>query len=293
MGIDSKKVEDLVKDWFSKTASFEWRRLERDPYRRIEFLVTMHFLERHLPQDGLVLDAGGGPGRYTIELASRGYNVILLDLVPEMLEIAKKRIRRARVQHRIKKIVQGSIEDLSAFDENSFEAVLCLGGPLGHLLNIEQREKAASELIRVAKVGAPIFVSVISRVGLLKTILIEFPHEMKYAKHHWETGNYVPGLQGEGFTAAHWFTPEELRELFEGKGAKTLDLAGLEGLSSHHRRETNKLHKDSEKWKMWIEMLLDTCTDPSIVGSSEHFLLICRKQGQTTGCRSKTVRGRT
>jgi 2-polyprenyl-3-methyl-5-hydroxy-6-metoxy-1,4-benzoquinol methylase len=42
----------------------------------------MHFLEKHLPKKGLILDAGGGPGRYTIELARSGYDVVLLDLVP-------------------------------------------------------------------------------------------------------------------------------------------------------------------------------------------------------------------
>ena len=293
MGIDSRQVESIVKEWFAKTASHEWRRLKIDPYRQIEFLVTTYFLKRYLPKRGLVLDAGGGPGRYAIELAKRGYNVVLLDLVPEMLKIAKRRIRRAGVHTKVKQLVQGSIEDLSVFDEKIFDAVLCLGGPLGHLLNIKQREKASSELIRVAKGGAPIFVSVISRVGLVKTILIEFPHEMKYARHHWETGDYIPGLQGEGFTAAHWFTPEELRALFEGQGVQTLDLAGLEGLSSHHRKETNKLHKDSEKWKMWVEMLLNTCTDPSVVGSSEHFLLVCRKQGHLSSSQTKITRSRT
>ena len=52
---------------------------------------------------------------------------------------------------------------------------------------------------------------------------------------------------------------------------------GLEGLSSHHRKETNRLYKDQEKWKMWVEILLKTCTQPSVIGDSEHFLLVCRK----------------
>jgi len=56
-------------------------------------------------------------------------------------------------------------------------------------------------------------------------------------------------------------------------------MARLEGLSSHHRKETNKLYKDQEKWEMWMEILLKTCTHPSVVGSSEHFLLVCRKAG--------------
>lgn len=278
MAADKRRIEEIVKEWFTKEASSEWRRLQRSPYRRIEFIVTTHFLEKYLPKHGLVLDAGGGPGRYTIELAKKGYDVVLLDLVPEMLNLAKKKVRRAKVQGRVKQFVQGSIDDLSMFSDNTFDAVLCLGGPLCHLLTPEQRMKAASELVRVAKDRAPIFASVISRIGLLRSILVSFPHEMQHAKHHWKVGDYVPGLHGKGFTAAHWFLPEELRELFEGQNVETLEMAGLEGLSSHHERKTNRLFRDREKWNMWMEILLETCTHPSVVGSCEHFLFVGRKR---------------
>jgi len=276
---DDEQVEDIVKEWFTKTARHEWRRLKQDPYHQIEFITTIHFLEKYLPKHGLVLDAGGGPGRYTIELAKRGYNVVLLDLVPEMLKLAKRKIKRAGVLRKVKQFVQGSIEDLKMFPNETFDAVVCLGAPLCHLLKAGQRENAAKELVRVAKKDSPVFVSVISRIGLLRTILAEFQHEMQYAKHHWEVGDYIPGLQGEGFTAAHWFLPEELCELFENQSIEVLEMAGLEGLSSHHRKETNRLYKDQEKWKMWIDILLRTCTHPSVVGSSEHFLLVGRKHG--------------
>lgn len=279
MEIDEKRIGEIVKEWFTKAARGEWRRLQRDPYHKIEFIVTMHFLEKYLPRHGLVLDAGSGPGRYTIELAKRGYSVVLLDFVPDMLKLAKRKIRRAGVLKKVKQFVQGSVEDMSMFPKERFDAVLCLGAPLCHLLNTEQREKAAKELVRVAKKEAPIFVSVISRIGLLRSILIRFPHEMQYAKHHLEVGDYVPGLQGEGFTAAHWFLPEELRDLFEKQDVEMLEMAGLEGLSSHHEKKTNRLFKDKQKWKIWTEILLKTCTHPSVVGSSEHFLLVCRKAG--------------
>lgn len=54
----------------------------------------MYFLKKYLPKRGLILDAGGGPGRYTIDLAKLGYDVILLDLTPRLLRIAKRKIRR-------------------------------------------------------------------------------------------------------------------------------------------------------------------------------------------------------
>jgi 2-polyprenyl-3-methyl-5-hydroxy-6-metoxy-1,4-benzoquinol methylase len=276
---DAGKHDKIVKDWYASHATAEWRRLQQDPYHRIEFIITNHFLQKYLPKRGTILDAGGGPGRYSIELAKQGYNVILLDLVPKMLETAKKKMRRAGVLRKVRQFVQGSVEDLSAFSNGSFDAVLCLGAPLNHLLEAKQREKAAEELVRVSKKNAPIFVSVISRIGLLKTVLAGFPNEMQYAKHHWEVGDYVPGLQGEGFTAAHWFLPEELRELFERRGVQVLEMAALEGLSSHLQKETNRLHKDTENWNMWVEILLDTCAHPSVVGSAEHFLLVGKKQG--------------
>ncbi|HEY9483469.1 MAG TPA: class I SAM-dependent methyltransferase [Micromonosporaceae bacterium] len=50
----------------------EWQRLERDE-GVVEFEVTAAMLARHLPASGRILDVGGGPGRYAIWLADRGY----------------------------------------------------------------------------------------------------------------------------------------------------------------------------------------------------------------------------
>lgn len=276
--VEKEKVRRLVKDWFAKTAEDEWRRLKRDAYHQLEFLVTMHFLEKYLPREGLLLDAGGGPGRYTIELAKRGYDVVLLDLVEELLEIARREIGREGVEGRVKEILEGSVTDLSMFGDETFDAVLCLGGPLSHLLTVEEREAAAGELVRVAKKNAPLFVSVLGRLGVLKTILLEFQHEMRYCRHHLEVGDYVPGVTGKGFTAAHWFLPEELQKLFEKQNVETFDLVGLEGLSSHLQEATNELHKDGKKWEMWMEIIIKTCNHPSVVGTAEHILYVGRKR---------------
>ena len=70
----------MVKEYYDKHAEREWNRLVQDPYHRLEFIVTMYFLDKYLPKKGLILDAGGGPGRYTIELAKKGYDVVLFDL---------------------------------------------------------------------------------------------------------------------------------------------------------------------------------------------------------------------
>ena len=44
----------------------------------------------------------GGQGRYTIELARSGYDVVLCDLTPENLAFARRQIARAGVKQRDK-----------------------------------------------------------------------------------------------------------------------------------------------------------------------------------------------
>jgi ubiquinone/menaquinone biosynthesis C-methylase UbiE len=255
----------------------EWKRLERDAYHRLEFNTSAHFLKKYLPSDGLVLDAGGGPGRYTIHLAKMGYNVVLLDFTPELLDKARRQIETARVQSKIQKIIHGTICDLTQFEDEKFDAVLCLGGSLGHVVDKKERAKAIHELIRVAKRGSPIFVSVIGQLALLVSELVRFPQEIQLEifPRIRDTGDYYGGY---GFAPCHFYNPDEISREFEKEGVRVLETVGLEGLASGHPKETNRLYKERPKtWKIWWDTHLKTCTQPTSVGISEHFMIICRK----------------
>jgi SAM-dependent methyltransferase len=266
-----------VQDYYTTHVGQEWRRLARHPYSRLEFATTMHFLEQHLPQHGLVLDAGGGPGRYTIELAKRGYDVVLLDLTPANIAFAQRQIKRAKLGARVKGVVEGTILDLSRFADNTFDAVICTGGPLSHVVDRQDRERAIGELIRVARPGAPIFVSVMGRLGVLVLELLEGQDEIELPlfAHLRDTGEYWGGA---GFTPCYFFLPEELRAAFSNKGVDIVELVGLEGLSSRQSRHFNQLSKHETRFKIWLETHYKTCTHPSVVGMSGHLLIVCRKQ---------------
>jgi len=267
----------MVKKHYAEYGLGEWERLSRHPYHRLEFDTTMYFLRKYLPEKGLVLDAGGGPGRYTIELAKSGYDIILLDLTPKLLEIAREQIENAKVENRVKQIIEGSIDELYMFEDDTFEIVICLGGALSHVLHEKQRQKAADELIRVAKDNAPIFVSVISRLAVCMNTIVYLWPELETAPDVYRTfttTGYYPG--GTGFAPTHFYTPEELRKEFEGK-AKILEMVGLEGMFSTHEKEYDEVYKMRKYNEILWETHLKTCTDPSIVGISEHFLIICRK----------------
>jgi 2-polyprenyl-3-methyl-5-hydroxy-6-metoxy-1,4-benzoquinol methylase len=264
---------------YSSFAKKEWKRVIKDPFHKLEFDTTLYFLEKYLPKKGVILDAGGGPGRYTIELAKRGYHVVLLDLTKENLILAKKKIKIEKVNHNIKDIIQGTITDLSQFKDNTFDAVICLGGPLSHVAPEKNRIKAISELIRVAKKDSPIFISVMGRYGVINNALKSWPEEIALTKH-WKRivykGDDYKWLGGKGY--CHFFTGEELKDLFISKNIMFLNLIGLDGLANPNIEETNKLFKKNPKaWSNWIDMHYNICTKLSVADISQHMLIIGKK----------------
>lgn len=73
----------------------EWIRMDR---HRTEFAVTQRALQEYLPPSpARILDCGGGPGRYAVELARQGYQVVLFDLSAGNLALAQEKATEAGV----------------------------------------------------------------------------------------------------------------------------------------------------------------------------------------------------
>ncbi len=268
-----KDDENIIKKIYSENIHREWNRLIKSPFHKLEFETTLHFLEKYLPKKGLILDAGGGPGRYTVELAKKDYNVVLLDLTPQNLEFAKKQLKKAKVQNSVKDIIEGSIVDLSKIKNNYFDAVLCLGSSLSHVRNEKQRARAISELKRVAKKNAPIFISVMGKFGHLVRGVNKIESARNYFELSLEGNDKFWG--GKGYF--HYFTFEELKNLVEKK-VRILECVGLEGIGGASEESINKLYKNSLAWKNWRKMHYALCTHPTIVDMSIHFMIIGKKK---------------
>lgn len=125
----------------------------------------MHFIDKYLDNGMKILDAGCGAGRYSIEFAKRGCKVTLLDISNEQLKIAKEKIDDAKVNKNIEGIFQGDIRDLSQFENEKFDLVVCYGAPLSYIL--ECREKVVLEFNRVLKKNGMLFVSVNNKWGVV------------------------------------------------------------------------------------------------------------------------------
>lgn len=267
-----------IAECYGADPTYEWNRLIKDAYHRLEYETSMWMLKRHLPKKGTILDAGGGPGRYTISLAKRGYMMTLLDYTPQHIALAEKTILKYEVGRNVKETVVGSIVDLSRYKSNSFDAVLCLGAPLCHVKKESDRKKAVRELVRVAKPGAPIIVSVIGRLSVISLALRYWPKEIGKTscfRDLWKRGD---DNLWHGKYFSHMFRAEEIKKIFPSN-ITVVEMAGLEGLASPYTKEPERISRTQKKtWRNWLEAHFAMCTDPGVVDNSVHMMIVVRKR---------------
>ena len=77
--------EERVRSLYDRGTEYEW---QRHDHHRMEFALSMRILDAHLPKSGRILDCGGGPGRYALWLAGKGYDVTLFSCAEHLLALA-------------------------------------------------------------------------------------------------------------------------------------------------------------------------------------------------------------
>ncbi len=262
-----------IAQYYDSDTLLEWLRLER---HRMEFAVTMRALADYLPEPpAAILDIGGGPGRYVIALAERGYRVTLVDLAQRNLDFARQKAAEHRVQ--LIDYVHGNALDLKTFPTDTFDAVLLMG-PLYHLLEREQRVQAVYEACRVLKPTGVLCAAFITRYSPIRDLAHRVPMQFVQERERWEeiirTGVYraSPSL---GFTNAYFAHPLEITPLMEQAGLETLDLIGVEGAVSRIEEKVNEL--TGEDWQAWVELNYRLGRDPVMHGAADHLLYVGRK----------------
>jgi ubiquinone/menaquinone biosynthesis C-methylase UbiE len=262
---------DEVESYYDSAASEEWGRLER---HRTEFAVTLKAFAEHMPEPpGTVLDIGGGPGRYAVELAGRGHTVTLLDVSEQSLRIAETKAQEAGVS--LTACIHASALDMGMLDSATFDVVLLMG-PLYHLLSQGERVRAVREALRVLRPGGTLFAAFITRFAPFRYSASKdvswFSERRDYALEILESGVHD---QPEGFTRAYFAHPGEVIPLMQSCGAKTLALIGSEGILAGHENEVNAL--DGEAWQAWVELNYRLGQEPSLHGAADHLLYVGAK----------------
>lgn len=264
-------MSDAVRRYYDEHADTEWHRLASD---RVEHALTTRALREHLsPPPARLLDIGGGPGRYSIELAQQGYAVTLADISRAELDLARARATEQSVE--LQAVVEADARDLGQFAGDSFDAVLMLG-PLYHLLDERDRHLAVREALRVLRPGGVLFAAFITRYAVLRFWAKYDPTrpaaDTARYEAHVETGEVRDNF---GFTDIYLARPAEVTPFMESCGLRTLDLIGVEGVISMIREKVDAL--DGEQWEWWMDLNYRLGRDPSTHGGTEHLLYVGRK----------------
>ena len=107
--------------------------------------LELPFIRRELERASAqtVLDAACGGGHHAIALAREGYAVRGADLSAEMIELARRNAAKSQVAVRFE---QAGFVDMSARFSETFDAVLCLGNSLPHVLTKEDQLAALAAM---------------------------------------------------------------------------------------------------------------------------------------------------
>jgi SAM-dependent methyltransferase len=253
---------------------------ERDrllsPFGQEEFARTCEILERALPPaPATVADVGGGPGRYALLLAERGYAVHHRDLVELHLEqlSADAAGRGVTVESRI-----ADARDLDLADA-SVHAVLLLG-PIYHLPTRADRVRALAEAARVVRLGGPVFAVAVSRWAarlhgeVAERLGEEFPSIREAVEVVERTGRLIPLV--EGSFSAYTHRPDELRDEVLAAGLELVDLVGVEGIAFALSDLGERLAEPAQR-----AIVLDAARAieriPELLGVSPHLLATARR----------------
>jgi len=270
-------MSEIVRRYYDGDPEREWTRLER-PYRRLELATTIHLIERYFPLNGRIADVGGGPGRYTAELLRRGYRVTLVDFSPRAIAFAERQLADQGLS--AEQLLCADACDLSALSTGSFDGALCMG-PMYHIIEPADRERALREVARVLKPGAPAIIAFLNPWGILRAGLAEFPEAFsQFDLVHALLADWVQSGEQEAFTEAVFLTPPQaLRELKEA-GFAVLSYAGAEAFAAGMLDELKRISaEDPEAYEHVLRLAAETCELPQYRDCTEHLHAVVRRDG--------------
>ncbi len=233
-----------------------------------EYLTTMKYIEKYLKPDSKIIEIGAGTGRYSVTLASKGYEVTAVDLVEHNIDIMKKKVKP---HHKIE-IHQGNACDLSFIESNKYDMVLLLG-PMYHLFNGEDKHKALSEAIRVAKKGGVIYSAYVNN----DTTVYSYFNKR-------EILNWVN--QGVLTNTYHFksipkevielYRKSDIDELMKNYNVTRLHYVGTDMLSNFLGFSVDNLNY--REFEEYMKFMSNICEREDCVGLSSHTLDIFRKE---------------
>lgn len=233
----------------------------------VEYVTAMKYIHELLKKydNPKIIEVGAGTGRYSVALASEGYDVTAVELIKHNLMTLKSKNSPVKAH-------LGNATNLSLFKDNSFDVVL-LFGPMYHLIKKEDKLKALMEAKRIVKEDGLILISY-------------YMNEYAIITHGFRDNNILDAIKNKEVDEKYHITPketdlysmvrlEDINELNKLTNLKRIKILAQDGPSDYIRPIINKM--DNETFNEYIKYHLSTCERKELLGASSHVLDILKK----------------
>ena len=254
----------------------EEARLTTNNARKIEFITTTSALNNHIEEHHKILELGAGTGVYSFYYAEKGNAVVATDITPKHIEIIRQKLEDKDDRINLRTEVVNAI-DLGQYETEYFDVVLCMG-PMYHITDYNDRNKCIEEALRVLKKDGLLAIAYINKHFVLNSVMTRYK---KYRTHNFIDKIMDTGVTREGEEECFWtdayFTSPSDMESFIGKfDVEIVDHIGTDGISPYLGNTIDEM--DEEEYNAWIYYILKSCREKSILGISNHGLLLCKKK---------------
>lgn len=238
---------------------------------KVEYLTTLKYLLEHLSLKSNIIELGAGTGRYSLELAKRGFDVTAVELVEHNVNILKEKAK----DFKNIKVLKGNALNLSCFSDDSFDACLILG-PMYHLYNEPDKLKVLAEGKRITKNKGIIFVAYcMNEATIIQWGFKRDSENIKNAiKKNMLTNDFHCISKEEDIFEL--VRIEDIDELNKKANLERIKIIGTDMFSGYLKEEIENM--DKETFDIFIKYHLSICERKDIIGISNHALDILRNK---------------
>lgn len=259
---DASVVRELFEKWGHDD-------VEGDPGKTPSRWTVIHvnhmILDRWMPAEGAVLDAGCGIGVEAVKMARRGLAVTALDISGSLLHHARTRAEMAGVQDRIT-FVQADLTEPLPLPRHHFDMCDALTGVVSHAGS--RHREALANLVACCRPGGIVLVGVDSYYGKIRQYLHQ--GRVDDAQHLADT-RYTHTVSDT--FEDYCFTIQELTELLAALGCQPEKMFAAPAVASY-----GYVGASDEHMQRALELEQRFLGTPELLGAGEQIVAVFRKQ---------------
>jgi ubiquinone/menaquinone biosynthesis C-methylase UbiE len=270
--------KDYSKNVDKANAQYFWKLLDE---------IILAIINKEVPpplkKENTILDAGGGTGRWIVELSKKYRSkFILYDKSQEMLNVAQNKKALTELGSRLE-ILRGDIQNMNNIQSNSIDCLLSIYNPISF---VERPSLFFKETFRVLKPGTKALITgqgflnaVFSKINNYLASSSELKELSKTKKIKWS--DYVPSL--------NVFTKESFEKLANEANFKICNIYGLpvfiqpgmedfDPKNQKRSRVSQKLENDPGFYKSVYDLEMKYNSLNSIANRGMNLMIVVQKK---------------